>query len=330
MNPDAAKESISAFCRNPNYRGALPANLTDCALGGEGQFPILTWGAWNIFAATGDTDWLRQVLPSLRSHVEHWFRFFSRENGLCYIYNSYLGNDDDARFDYCMKGLYNQPVDAIDSPDINAVLQVELRALALMFEALGDPESAQSYRTRADRLGTLIVERFYFPDRNAFLDTEEGTREIKSGVLTPHMFLPLWAECPLPKEAVSGIIETHMLDPETFFGEYPFPSLAYNHPEYDPEGYWRGRVWPHMVFWMIQTLWLHDYREEATTVARRLLKMMLKTPWICENYNSQNGVGWNPDTNRGWPGYNWCYATVILLITGKHKQPPLPELRQMV
>jgi len=325
INPEAAKESIEAFCEHPNSRGAMPANLTDRLIGGEGQFPIMSWGAWNIFISTHDRDWLERILPSLERHVEHWFTFFCRDYGLCYIYNSHLGNDDDARFDYCMKGLYNQPVDKIDSPDINAMLVVELRALANMHEIFSNTQKANALRDRAEALNQQIIDHFYFPEEKAFLDTEEGSRQIKSGVITPHMFLPLWAGSPLPKEAIAEIVESHMLDPNKFYGELPFPSLPFNHPEYDPEGYWRGRIWPHMVFWMCQTLWLHGYHNESTTVARNLLKMMLKTPWICENYNSATGIGWNPEVYRGWPAYNWCYATVILLMSGKHKLPPLPE-----
>lgn len=326
INPEAAMESIEAFCINPNHRGALPANLTDLYVGGEGQYPILTWGAWNIYCTTKNKAWLSRIESSLRRHVEYWFTYHSRPNGICYIYNSALGSDDDARFDYCMKGKYNQPVHGIDSPDINALLVVELRALANMQEVLGNHQEAASLRERATKLNQQIIDLFYFEHDKIFWDVEEGTRDIKSGTLIPYLFLPLWAQVPLEKDAVAAMIETHMLNPDTFFREFPFPSLAYNHPEYDPEGYWRGRIWPHIVFWMAQILWLHGYEEESNQTAKNLLSMMLKTPWICENYNSETGIGWNPDTYRGWPGYNWCYATVILLMSGKHKLPPLPQV----
>lgn len=325
INPKAAMESIEAFCAWPNERGALPANLTDGNLGGEGQNPIMAWGAWNIFCQTYDKAWLRRIVHSLEQHVEHWFRHWSRENGMCYIYNSLLGSDDDARYDFCMKGLYNQPVHGLDSPDINAFLVIELKALAKMHRVLGNDAKADTMEERATRLAALIPKHFYFEEENAFLDVAEGTRDIMSGVLTPSLFMPLWAEVPLERAAVEAMIQTHMLDPEKFYREHPFPSLAYNHPEYDPEGYWRGRIWPHVVFWMCQILSLHGYDDEATTTARNLLRMMLKTPWICENYNSETGIGWSDQTLRGWPGYNWCYATVILLMTGRYRLPPLPD-----
>ncbi len=328
FHPAAAMESIEAFSDLPNERGAMPANLTDGLIGGEGQNPIMAWGAWNIFCQTKDVDWLGRIVHSLEQHVEHWFLHFSRANGMCYIYNSLLGSDDDARYDFCMKGLYNQPVSGVDSPDINAFLVMELKALARMHQVLGDAERARQMEERAEHLARMIPEHFYFAEENAFLDVAEGTRDIMSGVLTPSLFLPLWAEVPLKTSDIQAMIETHMLNPESFYREHPFPSLAYNHPEYDPEGYWRGRIWPHMVFWMCQILWMHGYQEEATTTARNLLRMMLKTPWICENYNSETGIGWSAETLRGWPGYNWCYATVILLLSGAYQRPPLPELER--
>ena len=113
------------------------------------------------------------------------------------------------------------------------------------------------------------------------------------------MFLPLWAGVPLPPDQVKAIVEKHMLNPHEFFRELPFPSLSYDNPKYDPTGYWRGRIWPHVVYWMIQTLWREGYRREAEQFADRLLKMLQKTPFLHENYESAGGGG------IGCPDYNW-------------------------
>jgi len=135
------------------------------------------------------------------------------------------------------------------------------------------------------------------------------------------MFLPLWAGIPLPAGEVARVIESHMLNPDEFFRERPFPSVSYDDPQYDGGGYWRGRIWPHIVYWMIQALWRHGYHAEAELTADRLLAMFLRTPWIHENYNSATGEGWDAEHRMGFPDYNWSCATVIELLLERYKEP---------
>ena len=71
-----------------------------------------------------------------------------------------------------------------------------------------------------------------------------------------------------------------------------FRASPYDNPKYDPAGYWRGRIWPHFVYWMVQTLWRTGYHKEAELTADRLLEMMQIKPWFMENFNSSpEGVG---------------------------------------
>jgi glycogen debranching enzyme len=135
------------------------------------------------------------------------------------------------------------------------------------------------------------------------------------------MFLPLWAGVPLPEAEIRKIIEQHMLNPNEFFGEKPFPSVSYDDPTYDPNGYWRGRIWPHFVYWMVQTLWRYGYHAEAELTADRILDLFRATPWLHENYNSATGSGWDPERKIGFPDYNWSDATVIELLLERYKEP---------
>ena len=74
-----------------------------------------------------------------------------------------------------------------------------------------------------------------------------------------------------PKRCSPALIENVLLDPAQFFGEIPFPSTAYDEPTYDSTGYWRGRAWPHITYWLLQTLVRHGYVAEANEAARRTL-----------------------------------------------------------
>lgn len=326
FDPQMCQEAIQCFVDNASPRGGLPGTLCDTHRAGEGQAPIMSWAAWLIYQRSRDRPWLSEVFPGLAGYCNFWFKYHCSPRGLAQFYNAGQIGDNDPRFDPVYnRPQGNEPVHGIESPDLNAFFVVEMRCLASMAEALGRPDEAGHWRARASRLAQLIVDALYFPDDAMFFDVREGTREKFSGVKNPNMFLPLWADVPLPPREVKRIVEGHMLNPDEFFRELPFPSVSYDHPAYDPEGYWRGRIWPHVVYWMIQTLWKTGYPAEADLTAHRLLTMLQKTPWFHENYASGSGEGWNARAGIGFPDYNWSHATVIELLLERYKDPLIPQ-----
>jgi len=321
FDPALGQEAITNFVDNASPRGALPGTLADTHRAGEGQAPIMTWAAWKVYQSSRDKAWLRSVYPGLAGHIEFWFKYHASPRGLAQFFNAGQIADDDARFDPVYgRRLHNEPLSGFESPDLNALLTKEMRCLARMADELGKPEEAARWNERAARHGKLVVDTFYFPDDAMFFDVREGTREKFSGVKNPHMFLPLWAAAPLPESEVRRVVENHMLNPDEFYRELPFPSLSYDNPQYDPKGYWRGRIWPPIVYWMTQTLWRTGYHKEAELTADRLLNLLQTTPWIMENYQSAPlppGVLSDRDSQ---PEYDWCQATVIELLLERYKE----------
>jgi putative isomerase len=202
-----------------------------------------------------------------------------------------------------------------EAPDLNAFLVMDSRSLARMAKELGLADEARAWNEKSDALATRIIDTMYFPEDAMFYDVKAGTHEKLSGVKTPNMFLPLWAGVPLGRDQINAIVRQHMLNPREFYRPLPFPSLSYDNPKYDPKGYWRGRIWPHLVYWMIQTMWHQGFHQEADQTADWLLKMFQKTPWLHENYESALGEG------VGTPDYNWSCATVIELLLQRYKEP---------
>ena len=322
FDPAMCQEAIACFVDNASPRGGLPGTLCDTHRAGEGQAPIMTWAAWSIYQRSGDRDWLAHVYPGLAGYCDFWFKYHSSPRGLAQFYNAGQIGDNDPRFDPVYgRPQGNEPVAGLESPDLNAFFVVEMRGLAKMAAALGLNVEAARWQAKASQLAQRIVDTMYFPDEAMFFDVREGTRDTFSGVKNPNMFLPLWAGVPLPPAEVKRIVEGHMLNPAEFFRELPFPSVSYDHPQYDPEGYWRGRIWPHVVYWMIQTLWSTGYHAEAEVTADRLLTMFQRTPWFHENYASASGEGWNSTARIGFPDYNWSHATVIELLLERYKDP---------
>lgn len=320
--PHLAQEAISCFADNLSPRGSMPGTMSDTHRAGEGQSPIMTWAAWTAYQSSGDKAWLAQVYPALVSQLRFWFKYHSSARGLAQYYNAGQIADDSPRFD----PVYGRPqgnewIFGLESPDINAFIVHELKHLAAIARVLDKPDDAAMWQAEAAALGQLIIDTMYFPEDAMFYDVKLGTKEPFTRVKTPNMFLPLWAGVPLPESEIRRIIEGHMLNPKEFFGEKPFPSTSYDDPAYDPNGYWRGRVWPHFVYWIIQTLWRYGYHAEAEQTADRIIEMFQTTPWLHENYNSGTGSGWDPNRKIGFPDYNWSCATVIELLLERYKEP---------
>lgn len=320
--PKLAQEAIACFTDNLSPRGAMPGTMNDTHRAGEGQSPIMTWAAWLTYKVSRDKAWLAHIYPGLVSQLRFWFKYHSSERGLVQYYNAGQIADDSPRFD----PVYGRPqgnewIFGLESPDMNAFIINDLKCLAAIARELDLSDDAKEWEAQAERIGQLIVDTMYFPDDAMFYDVKVGTSEPYTRVKTPNMFLPLWAGVPLPQAEVKRIIEQHMLNPVEFFGEKPFPSVSYDDPAYDPNGYWRGRIWPHFVYWIIQTLWQQGYHAEAEQTADRILELFQSSPWLHENYNSASGGGWDPNRKIGFPDYNWSCATVIELLLERYKEP---------
>jgi hypothetical protein len=333
--PELGQEAIENFVNNATPRGSLPGTLSDTHRAGEGQAPIMCWAAWHVYQSGRDKAWLARVYPGLSGYVNFWIKYHSSPRGLVQFFNAGQIGDNDARFDRVYNRTTghvhgNEPVSGFESPDLNAFLVVDMRSLALMAAELGLQNDAVRWKDRAEKLAKLIVDDCYFPDQAMFYDVVEGKHEIFSGVKDPNMFLPLWAGVPLPANEVHRIVEEHMLNPKEFFRELPFPSLSYDNPKYESGGYWRGKIWPHFVYWMAQTLWRTGYHKEAELTADRLLNMMQIQPWLMENFNSDPKKIGKDGFDSSQPEYNWAQSATIEVLLERYKEPgSLDQLRSI-
>lgn len=317
--PEMARDSALALLANLAPNGAPPLTLTDVTRHGEGQGPLLSYGCWMTHKHAPDTAFLHEVYPGLKRINAYWFHERFAPSGLCSWANgAQTGADNDARWEPCGTTDLTGNVDlaGFESPDLNAMLVVDMRCLANIAEALGLRDEADEWRRRAEEHARLLVDRCYFPDRATFLDVRTDNGEPFTEHLGPLLFLPLWAGVPLPEDQKRRIIEEHMLNPVEFFGSYPFPTLAYNDPLHNPHSYWRGRMWPHVVYWMIEILWENGYRDEAERTAKRVLEIFRTTPFIHECYPCD---GYDP--YMGLPEYNWSLATCLELLLERYKEP---------
>lgn len=111
--------------------------------------------------------------------------------------------------------------------------------------------------------------------------------------------MPLWAGVPLPGNSARRMIETYLLSPDHFFGEYPFPVVGYSEKEYAAAKWWRGPVWINIAYLMTEVLRRYGYEAQRRKAIRKLLDLMVAHGPPYELYNSQTGEPMNA-SELGW------------------------------
>ena len=87
----------------------------------------------------------------------------------------------------------------------------------------------------------------------------------------------------------------------------------------------QGRIWPHVGYWMVQTLQRHGFIAEAEQAAVWLVDMLCLSPWPRENYHTDALYRQEhpPGDGDGISDYNWSLATAINLLSGAWRRPLL-------
>jgi len=297
FNQKLAEGYLLNICENQEPDGKMPQFV--CATWnrpGESQPPLLGWAAWQLYEQFGDKTLVSAMCGPLGRMVDWWFKNRDEDKNGVVEYNDPLesGWDNSPRFD---KG-------RIEAVELNAYLNREMRILAKMASVLGKPEDSKKWELRAAEHAARVTA--------ALFDTESGVyyaRLVEQGslhkILTPASFTPLWAGLPIPEETAKSMIERYLLDPNRFFGQYPFPSVAYDEPTYKPDSWWRGPVWMNIAWIMVETLDAYGYEKEAEEGTSRLLDMMTRSDELYELYSSADG------RPKGCPGYGWTSAVFM-------------------
>jgi neutral trehalase len=166
---------------------------------------------------------------------------------------------------------------------------MDAKCLAYLYKNLGNEERSAYFIKAAGQL-EMKLKDICIKDGEMCFDYDHHTGHFNAA-LTLHSFLPIWAGVDIDKAMKKRMIENYLLDSRHFFGEKPLPYLAYSDEAYKPDGYWRGRIWTHVSFWIVEALWAEGYEKEADEAADRLIRMMNLQEPLFENYNSSPTIG---------------------------------------
>ncbi len=273
--------------------------------------PLAAWAVDEIYKATGDTAFVKEMYPKLLHYYKWWFTHRDHNNnGICEFGSCdgtleaaawESGMDNAIRFDNAVMVKNSEGAWSMDqeSVDLNAFLALEHRLLAKLAPVAG------AVFDEPDKLAQ-VQDYFFVSDPGFFFDKRlDGTFVMEEGT---EACIPLWAEI-ASKEQAAAVMK--IFSDTTKFATYiPFPTIAADNPKFMPAGYWRGPIWLDQVYFGISGIRRYGYKKEADAftdqVFTRLQGLKEDAP-IHENYDTHNGARLKA------PHFSWSSAHLLML-----------------
>lgn len=273
--------------------------------------PLAAWAVDEIFKATGDSSFVKEMYPKLVKYYKWWFTHRDHNNnGICEFgacdgtleaaaWES--GMDNAIRFDDAVmvknsEGAWSMSQESVD---LNAFLALEHRLLTKLApiagEVFDEPDKSEEVR-----------DYFFVSDPGFFFDKRlDGTYVMEEGT---EACIPLWAQIATESQAAAAM---KIFSDTTKFATYiPFPTIAADNPKFMPAGYWRGPIWLDQVYFGISGIRKYGYKKEADAfteqVFNRLQGLKEDAP-IHENYDTHNGGRLKA------PHFSWSSAHLLML-----------------
>lgn len=290
MNEDLAPDSLLLLAENLRADGKMAHFLCSTWMRpGESQPPLVGWAARRLAEQRDAREVAEQLFEPLRANVEWWLSNRMTEYDLIGCWNPLeTGWDDTPRLD---EG-------PIVPCDMNTYLLLQIRVCAEFANRLDEPTAGEELTELADTYADRMVETLYDADANLFRGVHlESGEHLK--LRTPANFLPLLADVPIPEERAEAMIADRLLDPDQFFGEVPFPVVAYDEDVYDPDSWWRGPSWPPIAYLMLEILDRHGFEEARRRGAEAFYRTIIEDGDVSELFDSRTGAGLGND-EQGW------------------------------
>lgn len=204
-----------------------------------------------------------------------------------------------------------------ESVELNSYLAAEKMLIANMAKLLGNSDKYNTYKLASQRLAKRINQCFFDEKTGFYYDlkitADSPAHGCQGQLLTqrgrgPEGWSPLWAKIATQEKAVRVI--NVMLDKAEFNTLIPFGTASQTNPAYDPDIYWRGRVWLDQLYFGLKALSNYGYTHEAKTLLARVIAN-------AEGLNADGAIreNYNPETGevQGATNFSWSAAHLYML-----------------
>ncbi|MDN5794328.1 MAG: alpha-glucosidase [Intrasporangium sp.] len=254
------------------------------------------------------------------------FGFIDNDQLQRYADREYGGDVERARKDWQVLFLENRAPDGKligfsinqESVELNAYLAKEKQILGSMAWLLGHRDQARKDRLDAKRIAAYINACMFDETTGFYYDRQITEESVEPGSCTgalltargrgPEGWSPLWAE--IASDDQASRVRAVMLDADEFNTKVPLGTAALTNPAYDPQIYWRGRVWVDQFYFGVTGLTNYGYRDDAAALVDKLYanaEGLTGDGPIRENYNPETGAV------QGATNFSWSAAHLFML-----------------
>jgi hypothetical protein len=280
------------------------------------QPPVLAWSAWVSYRRHPDTEFLKQVYPSLCRFADWWtaHRDVNRD-GMCeYRHSPAAGQpyvEKFARFEsgWDTSVRWDSGCSNKNAVDLNCFLVVQYRCLGHMAHVLSLLPDEKRWQQKASTLAALINEKLWDEKTGLYFDYDIDRGKL-SDVKSPAAFFPLWARI-APKERADAMVR-NLQDRQLFWPS--LPAVVYNHPEYRAEEYWRGPTWINLYYLVLSGVQQYGYSKVAQEMKDHILSTLAGNAHIGEYYNSRTGE------SIGAQQYGWTSAFILEMLLDRESE----------
>lgn len=284
---------------------------------------VFAWSEWEHYGFAGDEQRLRRVLPVLVAYHRWMRRYRTWPDGSYWATGWACGNDNTPRGPNC--ALYHDHLHWIDACAHAALSARMIRQIANHF---GEAQLAGEFYAEFNLLHRYINEHMWDESAGFYFDLlPDGSR---SNVKFCGAYWTLLAGV-VPPDRLRRFVE-HLDDPKTFNRPHRVPTLAADHPKYDPAGgYHQGGVWPLVNDYIVAGLRAVGFRDLARDIAlnhhRNVVEVFNKTNTIWENYAPESAAPGNP-AMADFVGFSGLppIAGLLEAVMGLHPDAPAHKL----
>lgn len=301
---EIAKNTILVFIENQTPEGQYPCYYWDAAKIDCKEDEILGYCqiqecvsfaslCCEVCEMINDSIFTERVYESVRKW-DGWLRKYRMTRGLGLV-EMFVGYDTGHDHSGRLKGLTypgnymregkrvnagimppNDDVTPIFAVDMNANFYGTQKALAKLANMCGKCEEAAEWDKKAADVKARLFE-FCYDEKDAFfydVDRHGNKRKYLSSTIL-HLFMEKVLDPKEDKTIIDAIYTRHLKNPNEFWTEYPFPSMAVcdpsceNHRDYNCWGYYSQAL-----IVLRCTMWMDDYgfQEEFDYICEKWLK----------------------------------------------------------
>jgi len=240
-------------------------------------------------------DQLRQIYGPMCRWTEWWFRY--RDDDHDGLPQYHHGND--SGWDNATPFLAGVP---LESPDLCALLVLQMETLANIAELLNNMEESESWQRRSEELLQMMLAHFWQDDH--FIAMRSGDHVVVDNQ-SLLLYLPILLGKRLPQGVIRELING-LTRSGRFLTAYGLATESPSSPYYEADGYWRGPIWAPPTLMIVEGLAACGEISLAREIARRFCDMAARSGFA-ENFNAITG---EPLRDRA---YTWTASIFQIL-----------------